>query len=260
MRRPGRGGRLAEAAAVCGLAGALAACASSPSPDEEGRPYALVYRGPAACEGCPEAVAALLEDPALGFDVDYVGPNERLDLDAATLRDADMYVQPGGDGSVERAVSVLGASASSAVEAYVDDGGRYLGFCMGAYLAGSDPGIGLLEPGDVGPYSQTVDSELTSADPAVVPVTWEGRESLQYAQDPSYVIPSGIAGERVLSRFSNGSVNALVRPYGDGTVGVIGTHPEADRSWYDAELWARDRDGRDHAVAVELVEALLAVD
>lgn len=33
---------------------------------------------------------------------------------------------------------------AGAVRDFVSGGGRYLGFCLGAYLAGSDPGFDLL--------------------------------------------------------------------------------------------------------------------
>lgn len=63
----------------------------------------------------------------------------------------------------------------------------------------------------------------------------------------------------MLSRFTNGRVNALVRPYHRGAVAVVGTHPEADRSWYTERLWRQDRDGLDRAQGLQLVAALMRV-
>lgn len=65
---------------------------------EDPRPKALVYRGPAACQGCPEAVASLLRSSTPGFDVEYAGPREKADVDAESLRNFDLYAQPGGGG------------------------------------------------------------------------------------------------------------------------------------------------------------------
>lgn len=59
---------------------------------------ALIYRGPAACDGCPESVAALLQSSSLKFEVEYAGPDEDIDIDADSLRDVDLFVQPGGGG------------------------------------------------------------------------------------------------------------------------------------------------------------------
>ena len=57
---------------------------------------ALVYRGPASVEGCPEAVAELLEESRWGFDVRYVGPREKVHLGQSALDGAALYAQPGG--------------------------------------------------------------------------------------------------------------------------------------------------------------------
>lgn len=62
-------------------------------------PKALVYRGPAACDGCPEAVAQLLESSPWRFKVVYVGPSENVDLDENSLEGVDVYAQAGGPGT-----------------------------------------------------------------------------------------------------------------------------------------------------------------
>jgi hypothetical protein len=62
------------------------------------QPQALVYRGPAACDGCPEAVAHLLRTSPSQFNVTFVGPNEDVDITNQSLGQADAYCQPGGGG------------------------------------------------------------------------------------------------------------------------------------------------------------------
>lgn len=221
---------------------------------QERAPVALVYRGPASCPGCPEAVASLIRRSPRGFSVRFVGPTETLKLTAENLRGVALYAQPGGNGTVGQAHKALGASSARAIADYVAGGGHYVGFCMGAYLAGSDPGMGLLAPGNTGQYVGTRGASLTSTRDAVIPVRWEGSARRHFAQDPPYILPSGLAGERVLSRFTNNRVNALVKPYHKGGVGVVGTHPEADRSWYGPKLWKQDKDGLDAAQGLRLIE------
>lgn len=111
---------------------------------------ALVYRGPASCPGCSAAVAALIRRSPRDFSVRFVGPNKTLKLTAENLRGATLYAQPGGNGTVGRGYEALGAAGVRAIKVYVAGGGRYVGFCMGAYLAGSQPGMGLLSPGNTG--------------------------------------------------------------------------------------------------------------
>ena len=62
------------------------------------RPRALVYRGPSANVGCPEAVAQLLEASPRNFEVRYAGPNETIQISSETLKSVDLYAQPGGEG------------------------------------------------------------------------------------------------------------------------------------------------------------------
>jgi hypothetical protein len=63
------------------------------------QPLALVYKGPAACKGCPEAVAGLLQSSTQNFTVTFVGPNEDVTISADALSKATVYAQPGGPGS-----------------------------------------------------------------------------------------------------------------------------------------------------------------
>jgi hypothetical protein len=224
-----------------------------------GRPVALVYRGPASCPGCSEAAAALIRLSPLHFTVSYVGPGQKLKITAATLRGVALYVQPGGDGSVRQGMTALGPAAAATIRSYVAAGGHYLGMCMGAYLAGSDPGMGLLAPGDTGEYDQTRGASVRTAAQAVIPVIWNGTVGYQYAQDPPYIIPSGVRGEKVLARFTNHLVDALVRPYRRGAVGVVGTHPEADRTWFTPAMWRRAKDGFSYPEGLQLIAALMRI-
>ncbi len=82
-------------------------------------PLALVYRGPAGCQGCSEAVAAILETSKYQFRVEYVGPNEPLQLNAETLKHAILYAQPGGGDDVPHAAQSIGAEGLAAVRDFV---------------------------------------------------------------------------------------------------------------------------------------------
>lgn len=251
------------AAVLCALVAGCSAPASDvsgPAGGASDRPVAVVYRGPASCQGCAESAAALLRRSPLHFVVSFIGPGEGRKLTSDGLRGVDLYAQPGGDDSVEQAMRSLGPQAARAVQDYVAAGGRYVGFCMGAYLAGSDPGMDLLGAGDTGQYSQTPDAEVTDAADAVVAIRWGGSVRHHYAQDPAHIIASNAPGERVLSRFPNGTINALVRPQGRGVVGVVGTHPEAERSWYTDRLWRQDTDGLDRSEGLQLIAEVMEID
>lgn len=62
-------------------------------------PRALVYRGPSACKGCPEAVQRLLQSSKFGFNVTFCGPTEDNKLTPELLAQAAVYAFPGGPGT-----------------------------------------------------------------------------------------------------------------------------------------------------------------
>ena len=201
---------------------------------------ALVYRGPASVPGCPEAVASLLAEPRWGLDVRFVGPHEALPLTERTLADAELYAQPGG-GTLRRGWRRM-RRHRRAVRSYVHGGGRYLGFCLGAYLAGESPGFGLL-PGDTDQYVAGDDAVLDTEDDALVDVDWGGHRRTVFAQDPAVFVldERADAGVEILARYPDGPPAALVAPHGHGHVGVVGPHPEATPDWFtDAGLPVRD--------------------
>lgn len=196
---------------------------------------ALVYRGPAALPGCPEAVANLLRLSKWDLDVKYVGPKESLDLRRKTLADAVLYAQPGG-GELEPAYRKLRKRAP-AIRDFVDAGGRYLGFCLGGYLAGETPGFELL-PGDTDQYITSPGASQISDDNSVVGIDWGGRRRQLFFQDgPYFALDPRRGAARVIAHYDNGLPAAVVAPYGGGTVGVVGPHPEATADWFtDANL------------------------
>lgn len=212
---------------------------------------ALVYRGPAASEGCPEAVAALLKRASRPFTVRYVGPEEDVPLTATGLADADVYAQPGGGDDLDGAWEEL-KGAAGPIRDWTRDGGRYLGFCMGGYLAGRDPGFGLL-PGDTDEYIASPGASVHDGRDTVVAVRWKDERRHMYFQDgPVFNLDDG-ADASVLATYDNGTSAAVVVPYGKGRVGVVGPHPEADRSWYSDE-GLRNPDGVRFDLGLDLVE------
>ena len=190
-----------------------------PSLPNGNRPLALVYRGPAARpEGCSEAVAALLAPPHR-FDVRYVGPREELPLTADTLAGAAVYAQPGG-GTLRHGWKRM-RDDRHAIRGYVQGGGRYLGFCLGGYLAGATPGFGLL-PGDTDRWIDTPGATVRHDGDDLVTLRWAGRDRTLFFQDgPHFVLEAGRPAG-VLGRYPNGAVAAVVAPYGAAGSGSSG--------------------------------------
>ena len=187
-------------------------------------PLAIVYRGAASLPGCPEAAARALASSPYGFRVEFARPTR------ASLRGAALYCQPGGDdlGPAWRRLR----KDADAVRDFVRSGGRYLGFCLGGYLAGDDPGFGLLE-GATDSYVGTPGGEVPDEGSRSIDVTWAGQRRPIYFQDGCY-FTEGPATE-VVARYANGMPAAVVSPFGEGRVAVAGPHPEATDDWFRDE-------------------------
>lgn len=218
-------------------------------------PIALVYRGPAACSGCSEAIAVLLEkDPTYDFNVIYVGPDEKLSVqDGLKLKNAVLYAQPGGREYLDQDYRKM-KSDIPAIQSFVQNGGRYLGICMGGYLVDNDPGfdLGL----NTEQYISLPDATVKTEKDSVIEVSWRGNTRWMYFQDGSYFIPdSNVKGQTILATYTNGKVAAMVQPYGKGKIGVSGPHPEADASWYEDGL--TDPDGLDADLFYDLINTLM---
>lgn len=190
-------------------------------------PLALVYRGKAASPGCPEAAARLLTRSPLGFRIAYVGEREQHRLTTDVLAQASLYVQPGG-GELKPAWRHLRRYAP-AIQTYVAGGGRYLGFCLGGYLAGHAPGFALLEH-DTDQYIATKRAEVRDERATTVEVTWGGQRRRLYFQDGCFFTPG--PHTEVVATYRNGRAAAVVSPYGAGRVAAVGPHPEATDDWF----------------------------
>jgi len=154
-------------------------------------------------------------------------------LSAATLQAATLYAQPGGSGELSQAYQQVKKHAH-VLRNYVASGGRYLGICMGGYLAGRTPGFRLL-PGDTDQFIASRGASVRTEADTIVNVRWLGQLRSMYFQDgPAFLLDRGATDVIVLATYTNGKIAALVAPYGKGKVGVSGPHPEATAAWYEA--------------------------
>ncbi|KID85300.1 biotin protein ligase [Metarhizium guizhouense ARSEF 977] len=232
------------------------------------RPRALVYRGPASSHGLPEAVARLLESCPRRFEVQYAGPSEAVQVSHETLSEVDLYAQPGGP-DLDDAWAETRAFAP-AIRRFVSRGGRYVGFCLGAYLAGHTPGFGLLPRGaDTDAENEQEGAQVTTDADAIVQVDWRfatGPQAGRTAAGRWLYFQEGavIRGLResetaiVLGRYSQGGrVAASLTKYGEGWVGLVGPHPEATLEWFAIENLDCPH-GEQFDIGHDLIEATMA--
>lgn len=223
-------------------------------------PTALIYRGPGACQGCPEALGLLFA--AAHYTPKYVGPQELLS--DATFKDAAVYVQPGGDDTM----SVYGAvgpanwsGVAGRIQDYVKGGGRYLGVCLGGFLAAT-----WMDDASTIPALRLVpfDAHYFTATPKpytkdqVIEVKWlfpPQTRSVYFQEGPYFDHPpdAGVP----YATYGDGTTAAVLSPYGQGKVALSGIHFEAQQSWYD-HYNLTDPDGLDADLGEILIRDLMA--
>jgi hypothetical protein len=140
----------------------------------------------------------------------------------------------------------------SAIQDFVSNGGRYIGFCLGGYMAGHDPGFSLIPPGD--DVSDEIDepgAQVTNDDDTIVQVDWtfstgkkadktEKKRWVYFQDGPVFTLGEN-SPAKVLARYSsNGDVAALLNQFGKGWVANVGPHPEANQAWCKFSTRSRD--------------------
>jgi hypothetical protein len=208
-------------------------------------PTALVYRGPGACdEGCSDA-AALVASHA-GLNPVFVGPSEN---DPSIFENAVIWIQPGGYSKT--AADNMTDQLKGWLKSFVSQGGGYVGFCAGGFLATAhigdltDPGLGLI-PGSSSLYRNSP----TGA--SVLPIEWGGVTRQVYWEGGPAFYVSAQSGAQVTATYPDGTAASIRARYGSGRVYVTGLHPEAPQRWRNY-YGLSDSDGLDYDLAVGMI-------
>lgn len=225
---------------------------------KEQKPLALVWAGKGACEdGCYTSTAQMAE--MAGFRVQYVTPKN---FSQALLDQAKIWLQPGGNAL--DVVADMGQERIAKLREFVANGGRYVGFCAGAFLSdvwvddfNTVPGLGIT-PVVTADFSKP---ELGS-DEVILDVNWGGRLRQIYFNEGGTFRPETIKPDvKVFAHYQTAGLPTLPaaweNTYGAGRVVVTGTHPEAPPKWRE-DLNKEDGDGDDYDLALEMIQRAMA--
>ena len=194
--------------------------------------HVALYRGPAGCDDCSENVKNALLRLSPNYQIDFVGADEAIDITPQNLARYDLYIQPGGGQDIPAALDSFGDARVDAIREYVAKGGRYLGLCMGAYLA-DNSNFGLI-PQDLDSEAGRPGFEVRGVEDAAVRVMWDGKpDSVFYQDGPYFPKVDGHAPYTVIATYRNGDVAAARYRYEKGVVVLSGPHPEAGKAWFE---------------------------
>ncbi|KAJ3495840.1 hypothetical protein NLG97_g3098 [Lecanicillium saksenae] len=231
----------------------------------EGRPKAFVYYGPHDSFKLSQSVGELLESSPHKFEVEYVSPEN---ITADLLATGKIFAYPGGY-DVQESWDAL-ESVAPVIRDYVANGGRYIGFCLGAYMASDSPGLGFLpREAEVDAECDQKGAQVPDDRDTVIQVDWRFssgpnagktvKDRWIYYQEGNLVkdFPEN-STSFVIARYSTtGNIAATLNKYGDGWVGTTGPHPEANQSWFD-EYNITAPDGLQYEIGWDLIEATMS--
>jgi hypothetical protein len=174
-----------------------------------------------------------------GLKTVFVGPGE---FTRETLSNVSLIAFPGGNLSEKKLFKKLSLNDKSNIINYVKNGGRYIGICLGAFIAGKN----------MFGFSQNDFQQKNNMDTAqLTTVTFLGKYRKVYVEEPPE-FGKDTKNKTVLSYFLDGTVNIFIQDYYKGKVALIASHPEADETWSDEFLVPNNTD-----IAVYSIKHLL---
>jgi len=171
------------------------------------------------------------------------------------VKNVDCIAFPGGIGDSDSFFDYFSRTRSNVISSFIDDGGKYLGICMGAYWAGSRY-FDILNNVNCVQYIKRPTAEIRRSYGTVADIEWLGQKEKMFFYDGCTFVGSGRYD--TIAKYANDEPMAIIQ----GNVGIIGCHPESEEFWYEEPykyLSGYYHDGRHHNLLLEFVNKLWRV-
>jgi len=156
----------------------------------------------------------------------------RHDLERDFFHDVACIAIPGGIGDSE-SWSYLMRDHKDRITDFVQEGGKYLGICMGAYWAGRHY-FNMLKHVDAVQYMTRPGTDTRRPHAKNIAVTWDNTPMNMIWYDGCALVGDQTKFQTI-ARYANGDAMAIIQ----GNLGLIGCHPESEKYWYDSYTWMR---------------------
>ena len=173
----------------------------------------------------------------------------RHTLETNFFDDVDIVSIPGGMGDSEIYKYAMKLN-SKPIKQFINNGGKYLGICMGAYWAGSHY-LNILEKSDSVQYIKRPNSDTHRPHAKAIDITWNGHKDKMYFYDGCTFTGKNF---KTVASYANGDPMAILQ----NNLGLIGCHPESEEFWYQQYSWMRPHwhKGHHHALLLDFVNDL----
>ena len=176
----------------------------------------------------------------------------RHELESNFFDDVDMIAIPGGWGDSESYSYLMKANAKR-ITSFVDDGGKYLGICMGAYWADKHY-LGILDNVRAVQYIKRPNTDTRRPHAKNLSIEWDSEPYDMFFYDGCALVGDTTKFETVAT-YMNGDPMAIIKD----NLGLIGCHPESESHWYDSYSWMRGNyhNGEHHMLLLDFVDRLM---
>ena len=173
------------------------------------------------------------------------------ELEVGFFDKIDIVAFPGGFGNSDSYDYLLKNNSKIIVD-FVNNGGKYLGICMGAYWTGSHY-FKLLEGIDAVQYYKRPTACTRRPHTKAMPVVWNGQDEKMFFNDGCTFVGKGTY--ETYATYSNGEPMAIIQ----NNLGLIGCHPESEKFWYDSYRWMPNHwhRGTHHKLLLNFVNELM---
>jgi len=207
---------------------------------------ALFMHEPVCDAQCSNGVIKSLEDK---YRFKLFGKNEMED---DFFDDVDAVLFPGGVGDSDR-FSTVAKIHKPRIQRYIQEGGRYIGICMGAYWADRHY-FDILEETRVKQYIRQPGTDTRRPHPKAIPINWQGNLRRMYFYDGC----TFLGGEQdVYATYDTGYSMAIIQ----NRIGLIGCHPESQEYWYDRPKYLKKHwhGGYDNRLLLQFVDTIMEI-
>ena len=179
-------------------------------------------------------------------------------LEKDFFKGVDMVAVPGGFGDSDSYEKLFQHNGERVID-FVNNGGRYLGICMGAYWAGKDY-FNILDKLEVVQYIKRPGACTKRPHAKRMPVMWKDRYGSiepysMFFYDGCSIVGGDMSPYETFATYSNGDNMAIIQ----NRIGLIGCHPESEQFWYDSYSWMRGyyHKGQHHTLLLDFVNELM---
>jgi len=210
---------------------------------------ALFMHHPECSQECCNAIINVLSS---NYNIRLFSEDDILNTNF--FSDISLIIFPGGIGDSDSMYRFFSRRTGNKIAKYIEDGGRYLGICMGAYWA-DQWYFDLIDDIRAVQYIKQPNADIRRSYGTVAPVVWNDTPIKMYFYDGCALIGDE-SKFKVIARYANGDPMAIIK----GRVGLIGCHPESSQYWYEKpwqylnEHW---HNGEHHKLLLEFVNELM---